>query len=149
MPLSTLAALAPEEALDLVENAHVSLLWWDGNAVRRLHRWWRTPSGPRIARYVFGDRRRGRGRGGIVTGPLEGIKVLDMTQVIAGPLACMLLSDLGAEVVKIEPPGIGDLTRLAQFAKGGVNSSVVNNNRGRSRSRSTSSTRAAATWCCR
>ena len=64
-------------------------------------------------------------------GPLDGIRVIDMTQVIAGPLACMLLSDLGADVVKIEPPEFGDLTRLAQFAKGGMNSSVVNNNRGK------------------
>jgi len=64
-------------------------------------------------------------------GPLEGIRVIDMTQVTAGPLACMLLSDLGAEVVKVEPPEFGDLTRLAQFAKGGINSSVLNNNRGK------------------
>ncbi|MEQ8842872.1 MAG: CaiB/BaiF CoA-transferase family protein [Acidimicrobiales bacterium] len=64
-------------------------------------------------------------------GPLEGIKVIDMTQVIAGPLACMLLSDLGAEVIKVEPPAFGDLTRLAQFSKGGLNSSVVSNNRGK------------------
>jgi len=66
-----------------------------------------------------------------MTGPLEGIKVVDMTQVIAGPMACMLLSDLGADVIKVEPPDFGDLTRLAQFAKGGLNSSVVNNNRGK------------------
>ncbi len=64
-------------------------------------------------------------------GPLDGIRVIDMTQVIAGPLAAMLLSDLGADVVKIEPPGFGDLTRLAQFAKGDMNSSVLNNNRGK------------------
>jgi crotonobetainyl-CoA:carnitine CoA-transferase CaiB-like acyl-CoA transferase len=64
-------------------------------------------------------------------GPLEGIRVIDMTQVIAGPLACMLLSDLGADVTKVEPPDFGDLTRLAGFAKGGLNSSVVNNNRGK------------------
>ncbi len=64
-------------------------------------------------------------------GPLAGVRVIDLTQVIAGPTATMLLADLGADVIKVEPPGYGDLTRLAQFAKGGINSSVANNNRGK------------------
>ncbi len=64
-------------------------------------------------------------------GPLEGIRVVDFTQVIAGPTATMLLADLGADVIKIEPPGFGDLSRLAQFAKGGINSSYANCNRGK------------------
>ncbi len=38
------------------------------------------------------------------SGPLNGIKILEFTQIIAGPLGCMLLADLGAEVIKVEPP---------------------------------------------
>jgi formyl-CoA transferase len=45
--------------------------------------------------------------------PLAGVKVLDICQVMAGPFACMLLADLGAEVIKVEPPGGGDQTRGA------------------------------------
>ncbi len=49
--------------------------------------------------------------------PLAGVKVLDISQVMAGPYTCMLLADMGADVIKIEPPGTGDQTRGAMGFK--------------------------------
>ena len=43
--------------------------------------------------------------------PLHGVRVIDMTRVLAGPFCTMSLGDMGAEVIKVEEPGKGDDTR--------------------------------------
>ena len=62
-------------------------------------------------------------------GPLDGLRVLDLTRVLVGPYATMLLGDLGAEVIKVERPGDGDETRHVPPLKEGESHYFVAINR--------------------
>ena len=62
-------------------------------------------------------------------GPLHGIRVVDLTSMISGPLATMMLGDQGADIVKVENPGGGDHTRAGANRRGGMSASFLHNNR--------------------
>lgn len=64
-------------------------------------------------------------------GPLQGIRVLDFTRVLAGPSAALVLADLGAEIIKIEPPGTGDETRTFPPFRDGESHYYLAINRGK------------------
>ena len=62
-------------------------------------------------------------------GPLEGYRIIDFTNVIAGPYATMILADQGADVIKIEAPQRPDHTRHAGNSHKGLRAAFLNNNR--------------------
>jgi crotonobetainyl-CoA:carnitine CoA-transferase CaiB-like acyl-CoA transferase len=62
-------------------------------------------------------------------GPLAGVRIVDLTRVLAGPYATTLLADLGAEVLKIEEPNVGDSTRLTPPLINGISNHFMNLNR--------------------
>ncbi|MAX59275.1 MAG: hypothetical protein CL755_10610 [Chloroflexi bacterium] len=57
--------------------------------------------------------------------PLEGIRVLDLTHIVAGPFCSMIFADMGAEVIKVERPGAGDRSRINTPFKDGPNGQKV------------------------
>ena len=68
--------------------------------------------------------------------PLQGIVVLDLTHMLSGPYGAMLLSDLGARTIKVEPPGTGEGTRQllatsAEYARDGMGAYFLTLNRGK------------------
>ncbi len=62
-------------------------------------------------------------------GPLHGYRIVDLTSMISGPLATMILADQGADVIKVENPDGGDHTRASNNRRNGFSASFVNNNR--------------------
>ena len=65
-----------------------------------------------------------------INGPLSGYKILDLSRVLSGPAATMMLADQGADVIKIEPPA-GDITRQMGVGDQGMTSGFLNINRGK------------------
>ena len=62
-------------------------------------------------------------------GPLEGIRIVDVSAVVSGPLAVMMLADQGADVIKVEPPGYGDVMRTGIWRRGKLPAFYLNCNR--------------------
>ena len=72
-----------------------------------------------------------KGEAASAPGPMQGIKVLDIGTMIAAPLAGGVLADQGAEVIKVETPGLGDLMRYVGANCNGVGAMYQNVNRGK------------------
>ena len=66
-----------------------------------------------------------------MSGPLTGYRIVDVSAVVSGPLATMILADQGADVVKVEPHGLGDFTRQPMNSRNGMTALYANCNRGK------------------
>ncbi|MDG1987714.1 MAG: CoA transferase [Halieaceae bacterium] len=66
-----------------------------------------------------------------MSGPLDGYRVVELTSTVSGPIAGMILADQGADVIKIEPPMIGDLARYMGSSRNGMGAmyAVLNRNK--------------------
>ena len=64
-----------------------------------------------------------------MTGPLDGIRIIDFTTMIAGPYSTMILADQGADVIKVEAPLASDHARRAGYGQRHFSAAFVNNNR--------------------
>ncbi|MBW2286314.1 MAG: CoA transferase [Deltaproteobacteria bacterium] len=62
-------------------------------------------------------------------GPLEGVRIVDCSAYITGPFATMILADQGADVIKVEPTGTGDVMRYLGTARGGISTVFAGCNR--------------------
>src|SRR5262245_1367875 len=64
-----------------------------------------------------------------MAGPLDGVRVIDLSAMVSGPLATAVLADQGADVVKVERPGTGDLIRHVGASSGGISAIFATLNR--------------------
>ena len=66
-----------------------------------------------------------------MNGPLDGYRIIELTSTVSGPMAGMILADQGADVIKIEPPAIGDLARYMGSSRNGMSAmyAVLNRNK--------------------
>jgi crotonobetainyl-CoA:carnitine CoA-transferase CaiB-like acyl-CoA transferase len=64
-------------------------------------------------------------------GPLQGIRIIDLSAVLSGPLCTAILADQGADVIKVESPGAGDVARYVGSTSGGVSGIFLAANRGK------------------
>ncbi len=64
-----------------------------------------------------------------MTGPLEGFRIIDLTAIVSGPFATQILADQGADVIKVEPPRIGDMVRTVGYRRGTVSTFFASVNR--------------------
>jgi crotonobetainyl-CoA:carnitine CoA-transferase CaiB-like acyl-CoA transferase len=64
-----------------------------------------------------------------LAGPLEGYRVVDLSTMISGPIATMMLGDQGADVIKVEQPGVGDLVRAIGAGPAGISPIFATSNR--------------------
>jgi crotonobetainyl-CoA:carnitine CoA-transferase CaiB-like acyl-CoA transferase len=62
-------------------------------------------------------------------GPLDGYRIVDLTTMISGPMATCLLGDQGADVIKVEAPGVGDLVRRLGQPREGITATFATSNR--------------------
>ena len=62
-------------------------------------------------------------------GPLDGYRIVDLTTMISGPMATCLLGDQGADVIKVEAPGVGDLVRRLGVPRDGITATFATTNR--------------------
>jgi crotonobetainyl-CoA:carnitine CoA-transferase CaiB-like acyl-CoA transferase len=60
---------------------------------------------------------------------VDGVRVIDLSAVLSGPIATMLLAEQGADVIKVELPGVGDMTRVIGSRRGGTAALFANCNR--------------------